>query len=237
MALAFLLGYLVGSLPIAFWFGTLRGRNLLQEGSGNPGALNAYRLLGPVPGLMVLFLDVFKGVLAVALGEGAAGSPWGGLAGGVGAVWGHAFSPWLLLRGARPWPPPPGSSWRWTPPPPGGLGPFRPPPGPFPQALPGGLGRGPGPALLGQPPAPGPRPPPFRAGARPSRGLAPPEGLGPLVSRGGARCGSSCGSSPKGPPGPRAPGSESPGSGGRRPRCARRPGWPRTAGLRTPPGC
>lgn len=101
MALALLLGYFLGSLPIAFWFGAIRGRSLLKEGSGNPGALNAYRVLGPIPGLMVLLLDVFKGVLAVALGEGVAGTPLGGLAGGVGAVWGHAFSPWLLFQGGK----------------------------------------------------------------------------------------------------------------------------------------
>lgn len=101
MFLAFLLGYFLGSFPVAYWFGALRGRDLLREGSGNPGALNAYRVLGPVPGLMVLLLDLFKGILAVALGEGVAGSPVGGLVGGVGAVWGHAFSPWLLLRGGK----------------------------------------------------------------------------------------------------------------------------------------
>ncbi|WP_243029479.1 glycerol-3-phosphate acyltransferase [Thermus altitudinis] len=101
MFLAFLLGYFLGSFPVAYWFGALRGRNLLREGSGNPGALNAYRVLGLVPGLMVLLLDVFKGVLAVALGEGMAGSPLGGLAGGVGAVWGHTFSPWLAFRGGK----------------------------------------------------------------------------------------------------------------------------------------
>lgn len=101
MLQAFLLGYFLGSFPVAFWFGALRGRNLLQEGSGNPGALNAYRVLGLVPALMVLFLDLLKGVLAVALGEGVGGGPLGGLAGGVGAVWGHAFSPWLLFRGGK----------------------------------------------------------------------------------------------------------------------------------------
>ncbi|MFN4070307.1 MAG: glycerol-3-phosphate acyltransferase [Thermus caldifontis] len=101
MFLAFLLGYFLGSFPVAYWFGALRGRDLLKEGSGNPGALNAYRVLGPVSGLMVLLLDLFKGVLAVALGEGAVGSPVGGLVGGVGAVWGHAFSPWLFLRGGK----------------------------------------------------------------------------------------------------------------------------------------
>ncbi|WP_243090825.1 glycerol-3-phosphate acyltransferase [Thermus neutrinimicus] len=101
MFLALFLGYFLGSLPIAYWFGALRGRDLLREGSGNPGALNAYRVLGPVPGFLVLLLDLFKGILAVALGEGVAGSPLGGLAGGVGAVWGHAFSPWLLLKGGK----------------------------------------------------------------------------------------------------------------------------------------
>jgi glycerol-3-phosphate acyltransferase PlsY len=37
----------------------------------------------------------------VAVGEGVSGSPLGGLLGGVGAVWGHAFSPWLLFRGGK----------------------------------------------------------------------------------------------------------------------------------------
>ncbi|TBH21863.1 glycerol-3-phosphate acyltransferase [Thermus thermamylovorans] len=102
MLAAFLLGYFLGSFPVAYWFGALRGKNLLEEGSGNPGALNAYRLLGPVPGLLVLLLDVFKGALAVAAGEAAlGGDPLGGLAGGAGAAWGHAFSPWLLFRGGK----------------------------------------------------------------------------------------------------------------------------------------
>ncbi|MGC8876212.1 glycerol-3-phosphate acyltransferase [Thermus sp.] len=98
MALAFLLGYLVGGLPVAFWFGALRGKDLLREG---PDFLSALEVLGPVPGLLVLFLEVFQGALGVALGEGVAGSPLGGLLGGVGAVWGQAFSPWLLFRGGR----------------------------------------------------------------------------------------------------------------------------------------
>ncbi|KGQ22754.1 glycerol-3-phosphate acyltransferase [Thermus filiformis] len=101
MGAAFLSGYLLGSLPFAFWFGALRGKNLLLEGSKNPGALNALRVLGAVPGLMVLVLDVFKGVLAVALGEFLAQDPAGGLLAGVGAVLGHAFSPWLLFRGGK----------------------------------------------------------------------------------------------------------------------------------------
>ncbi|SDE72107.1 glycerol-3-phosphate acyltransferase PlsY [Thermus arciformis] len=93
MLLPFLLGYFLGSLPVAFWFGALRGKDLLREGP------DAYRALGPVPGFLALILDAFKGVLAVALGEGM--GPLGGLWGGAGAVWGHAFSPWLGLRGGK----------------------------------------------------------------------------------------------------------------------------------------
>jgi len=93
-------GYLLGSLPFAVLFGLLRRKNLLKEGSGNPGAVNAFRVLGVVPGLMVLFLDVTKGFLAVALGEVKAGVP-GALAAGAAAVWGHAFSPFLGFRGGK----------------------------------------------------------------------------------------------------------------------------------------
>ncbi|WP_253665544.1 glycerol-3-phosphate acyltransferase [Thermus scotoductus] len=47
MLLAFVVGYFLGSFPIAFWFGALRGRNLLKEGSGNPGALSTRQNVGP----------------------------------------------------------------------------------------------------------------------------------------------------------------------------------------------
>ncbi|GLV47344.1 hypothetical protein TJA_05160 [Thermus sp. LT1-2-5] len=93
MLWAFLAGYVLGGLPTVYWFGALRGRAFRS--------LDAYGTLGSVPGLMALFLDLFKGALAVALGEAIAGSPLGGLWGGVGAVWGHAFSPWLFLRGGK----------------------------------------------------------------------------------------------------------------------------------------
>ena len=93
-------GYLLGAVPFAVLFGFLQRRNLLREGSGNPGAVNAFRVLGVVPGLMVLFLDVSKGFLAVAFGEAMAGVP-GALMAGAAAVWGHVYSPFLLFRGGK----------------------------------------------------------------------------------------------------------------------------------------
>ncbi len=95
-----ILGYLLGALPMAVFFGWLQRKNLLREGSGNPGALNAMRVLGVVPGLMVLLLDLGKGFLAVAFGEALGGYP-GALVAGAAAVWGHAYSPYLLFRGGK----------------------------------------------------------------------------------------------------------------------------------------
>jgi len=48
MIQAFLAGYLLGSLPFAFWFGALRGKNLLVEGTKDPGG--AKRLPSPGAG-------------------------------------------------------------------------------------------------------------------------------------------------------------------------------------------
>jgi len=100
MIRALIAGYLLGAVPFAVLFGLLQRKNLLALGSGNPGAVNAIRVLGPVPGLMVLFLDLAKGFLAVAFGEAFGGVP-GALAAGAAAVWGHAYSPFLLFRGGK----------------------------------------------------------------------------------------------------------------------------------------
>ncbi|WP_018465823.1 glycerol-3-phosphate acyltransferase [Calidithermus timidus] len=98
---ALLAGYFFGSLPFAYWFGLLQGKNLMAEGSGNVGALNALRVLGVIPGLMVLLLDVAKGLMAVAIGEFLGKSFEAGLLAGAAAVWGHCFSAWLLGRGGK----------------------------------------------------------------------------------------------------------------------------------------
>lgn len=98
---AALAGYFFGSLPFAYWFGILQHKNLLEDGSGNVGTTNAWRVLGPVPGTMVLILDVSKGILAVALGEFLAKDATGGLLAWALAVWGHCYSIWLLGKGGK----------------------------------------------------------------------------------------------------------------------------------------
>jgi len=102
-----LLAFLAGSLPFAFWAGRLRGIDLRARGSGNLGATNVLRTLGPAWGICTLLLDVGKGWVAVAalpawLGlEGvSSGSVWP-LAATLAAILGHVFSPWTGFRGGK----------------------------------------------------------------------------------------------------------------------------------------
>ena len=99
--------YVTGSLPFALWVGRLRGVDLRHHGSGNLGATNALRVLGPVWGLLTLLLDVGKGYVAVTvfpgllgLGTVSGGSLWP-LVAALASVLGHVFSPWLRFRGGK----------------------------------------------------------------------------------------------------------------------------------------
>jgi glycerol-3-phosphate acyltransferase PlsY len=72
MTLSFFLGiflaYMLGSIPSAVWIGIIfHGVDVREHGSGNAGATNVIRVLGPKAGLPVLLFDVFKAWLAVYL--------------------------------------------------------------------------------------------------------------------------------------------------------------------------
>ncbi len=63
-----ILAYLLGSLPTAVWAGKWwHGLDIREHGSGNAGATNAMRVLGPWLGTAVLFVDALKGIAAVSL--------------------------------------------------------------------------------------------------------------------------------------------------------------------------
>jgi len=60
------IGYLCGALPWGLWLGRwFRGVDVRTLGSGNLGATNVYRSLGPVLGIATLLLDMLKGALPV----------------------------------------------------------------------------------------------------------------------------------------------------------------------------
>lgn len=82
--------YLLGTFPAALIVARARGRDVLAEGSGNPGASNVNRMLGWRAGLAVLLADAAKGSVAALVGLAVAGRP-GGWALGAAAVVGHVF--------------------------------------------------------------------------------------------------------------------------------------------------
>ena len=96
-------GYLLGTMPSADTVARLvsRGRvDLRRAGSGNPGAMNAIRLLGPRAGYIVMAADIGKGALASTVGRGIAG-PLGAHVGGTAAVIGHCFPVWNGFKGGK----------------------------------------------------------------------------------------------------------------------------------------
>lgn len=64
-ALAAILGYLLGSIPVGSLVGRAHGIDIRQHGSGNIGATNVLRVLGKKPGILVFACDALKGFLAV----------------------------------------------------------------------------------------------------------------------------------------------------------------------------
>lgn len=58
--------YLLGAIPTGYWLGKLlKGIDIREHGSKSTGATNVLRTLGKVPALVVLIVDLLKGVAAV----------------------------------------------------------------------------------------------------------------------------------------------------------------------------
>lgn len=63
-----LIAYLLGSIPWSVWIGKVfYNVDVRDYGSGNAGATNTMRVIGPKIGLLVLILDALKGFAAVSL--------------------------------------------------------------------------------------------------------------------------------------------------------------------------
>jgi glycerol-3-phosphate acyltransferase PlsY len=92
--------FLAGSIPFGAMIARRRGVDIQREGSGNIGATNVARVLGVVPGLIVLVLDTAKGALPVLVATRAL-APWPTVVVGAAAILGHCFTPWLGFRGGK----------------------------------------------------------------------------------------------------------------------------------------
>ena len=97
-------GFLVGSLPTAYLLVKWKSRiDIRTAGSGNVGAMNTFEVSGStILGVVVLIVDLAKGVLAVWLSSAFIGREfWVMGASGLGAIAGHNYTPWLKFKGGR----------------------------------------------------------------------------------------------------------------------------------------
>ncbi|OGC24924.1 acyl-phosphate glycerol 3-phosphate acyltransferase [candidate division WOR-1 bacterium RIFOXYB2_FULL_42_35] len=99
--LVLLSAYLLGSIPFGLIIGRLWKIDVRQHGSGNIGATNVFRILGPVPGVIVFVLDMLKGYVSILLASQLIGDPWLIIATGLIVILGHMFPLFLKFKGGR----------------------------------------------------------------------------------------------------------------------------------------
>lgn len=97
--------YFIGSIPFGFLVTKIiKGVDIRQIGSGNPGATNVSRVLGKPYGILVFILDLLKGFLPVFLfdrlfAEHSHSLPL--ILCGVGTICGHTFPVFLRFKGGK----------------------------------------------------------------------------------------------------------------------------------------
>src|SRR5881398_3238994 len=101
LPVAFVLGYLLGSVPFGLILTRIAGtQDLRSIGSGNIGATNVLRTGRKGLAAATLICDVLKGTVAVLIAGYFAG-PEAAMLAGLGAFLGHLFPVWLKFRGGK----------------------------------------------------------------------------------------------------------------------------------------
>jgi glycerol-3-phosphate acyltransferase PlsY len=100
--IALLFGYLLGSIPFGLILTRAAGLGDVRNiGSGNIGATNVLRTLGPAAGALTLIGDVVKGYAAVSLARALDPAPSWAAAGAVIAIVGNCWPVFLRFRGGK----------------------------------------------------------------------------------------------------------------------------------------
>lgn len=94
------IGYLIGSIPLAYLAARWRGHDLLAEGPGGVSGSAAIERLGVVPGALAGLADALKPALAILIAQ-RLGSYELSAAAGIAAVVGHIWPVTLRFRGGR----------------------------------------------------------------------------------------------------------------------------------------
>lgn len=100
-----IVSYLIGSIPFGFLITKfVKGVDIRQIGSGNPGATNVARVLGKSYGILVFILDLLKGFLTVFAFDyffTSYGHNLSLILCGMGVICGHTFPIFLGFKGGK----------------------------------------------------------------------------------------------------------------------------------------
>ena len=101
LPLAFVIGYLLGSIPFGLILTQLAGtQDIRTIGSGSIGTTNVLRTGNKGLAAATLICDVLKGTVAVIL-AGLYGGPNAAMLAALGAFLGHLFPVWLKFKGGK----------------------------------------------------------------------------------------------------------------------------------------
>ncbi|GIM48207.1 glycerol-3-phosphate acyltransferase 2 [Collibacillus ludicampi] len=97
------IAYLLGSISSSYLAGRMiAGIDIREHGSGNAGATNTLRVLGPKVAAVVLLADLLKGVVAVLIAERlTGGQETAGVFAGIAAIAGHNWPIYYGFRGGK----------------------------------------------------------------------------------------------------------------------------------------
>ncbi|HHW60789.1 MAG TPA: glycerol-3-phosphate 1-O-acyltransferase PlsY [Syntrophomonadaceae bacterium] len=96
-----MLCYFIGAIPFAYLISKrMGGADIRLQGSGNVGATNVLRVMGPTAAALALTGDLGKGIVAAWLGL-TVGGPAMAAACAVAAVLGHCYTIFLDFKGGK----------------------------------------------------------------------------------------------------------------------------------------
>ncbi|MCK5106385.1 MAG: glycerol-3-phosphate 1-O-acyltransferase PlsY [Elusimicrobiales bacterium] len=100
-----IISYVFGGVPTGYVLGKyLKGIDIRDYGSGNPGTANVYRTMGKWAGITTFIIDFLKGFLPTMLAMGfylRAGHWWIPVVAGAVAIVGHIWTPFLNFKGGK----------------------------------------------------------------------------------------------------------------------------------------
>ncbi len=101
LSLFIVLGYLFGSIPSGYLIAKRKNIDIRQKGSGNIGATNVSRSLGPKYALLVALLDISKALIPIFLAKMYISSDWQMFFVIIAPMIGHVFPVWLNFKGGK----------------------------------------------------------------------------------------------------------------------------------------